>query len=191
MTDDEARSILGVDQSATHEDIHEAYRRLVQIFHPDRFDNGRDEVRAEAERRMKQLTEAYALLAQPASTPFSVPASSSPKTEGLTLRILDSGLVHEVTTPYPAQRTFENLVEAMAGVGRVEGADISSLTATGSARLGLVRYGIDIEVEPTSAGSVIRFVFRHTWTTRGTPTATLARGFQAIIGRVAARFDAQ
>lgn len=53
--------ILGVSAKASQKEITEAYRTLAQIFHPDRFVDSPEPVRREAERRMKNLTEAYAL----------------------------------------------------------------------------------------------------------------------------------
>jgi hypothetical protein len=53
--------ILGVSPKASPKEITEAYRTLAQIFHPDRFVDSPNHVRAEAERRMKNLTQAYAL----------------------------------------------------------------------------------------------------------------------------------
>ncbi len=53
--------ILGVSPKASKKEITEAYRTLAQIFHPDRFSGSPDHVKAEAEKRMKNLTEAYAL----------------------------------------------------------------------------------------------------------------------------------
>jgi hypothetical protein len=53
--------ILGVSSKASPKEITEAYRTLAQIFHPDRFVDSPENVRREAERRMKNLTQAYAL----------------------------------------------------------------------------------------------------------------------------------
>ncbi|MGI9033235.1 MAG: J domain-containing protein [Acidimicrobiales bacterium] len=53
--------ILGVSPRASPKEITEAYRTLAQIFHPDRFVDSPKNVKAEAERRMKNLTQAYAV----------------------------------------------------------------------------------------------------------------------------------
>ena len=53
--------VLGVSPKASPKEITEAYKTLAQIFHPDRFAGSPDHVKAEAERRMKNLTQAYAL----------------------------------------------------------------------------------------------------------------------------------
>ena len=53
--------VLGVSPKASPKEISEAYKTLAQIFHPDRFVDSPENVRREAERRMKNLTQAYAL----------------------------------------------------------------------------------------------------------------------------------
>ena len=53
--------VLGVSPKASPKEITEAYKTLAQIFHPDRFAGSPEHVKAEAERRMKNLTQAYAL----------------------------------------------------------------------------------------------------------------------------------
>lgn len=55
--------VLGVAQSASRQEVRAAYRVLVQIFHPDRLQDCPIEVQREAERRLQQVNEAYALLA--------------------------------------------------------------------------------------------------------------------------------
>ena len=50
---------LGVAPTATKAELTAAYRTMAQIFHPDRYAEAPDAVRAEAERRMKELNEAY------------------------------------------------------------------------------------------------------------------------------------
>lgn len=54
--------VLGVSAKASRAEVVEAYRTLVQIFHPDRHESSPEAVRAEAERQMKQLNEAYAIV---------------------------------------------------------------------------------------------------------------------------------
>lgn len=52
--------VLGVSPSASPAEVAAAYKVLVQIFHPDRFHDSPEQVRLEAEARMKALNEAYA-----------------------------------------------------------------------------------------------------------------------------------
>lgn len=53
--------ILGVSSRATRTEITRAYRVLAYIFHPDRFVDSPDDVKAEAEKRMAELNKAYEL----------------------------------------------------------------------------------------------------------------------------------
>lgn len=50
--------VLGVEPDADSEVVDEVYRRLVQIYHPDRFGGAAEGVRQEAERRMMAVNEA-------------------------------------------------------------------------------------------------------------------------------------
>lgn len=50
---------LGVTPKATAAEITAAYRVMAQLFHPDRYAEAPEAVRREAERRMKELNEAY------------------------------------------------------------------------------------------------------------------------------------
>ena len=50
---------LGVPPTATPAELTAAYRTMAQIFHPDRYAEAPEAVRREAERRMKELNEAY------------------------------------------------------------------------------------------------------------------------------------
>ena len=59
---DHAFKILGIEPTTNSRAIRDAYRILVRIYHPDRFVGMPDDVRAEAERRMKELAAAYETL---------------------------------------------------------------------------------------------------------------------------------
>ena len=54
--------VLGVSPKASRAEVTEAYRTMVQIFHPDRHQSSPEAVRAAAEAQMKQLNEAYAIV---------------------------------------------------------------------------------------------------------------------------------
>ncbi|HEX8997922.1 MAG TPA: metallopeptidase family protein [Ktedonobacterales bacterium] len=58
---------LGARSGATPEELRRAYLRLVKLWHPDRYTNAPDTLRARAERRMRQLNEAYDALTSPKS----------------------------------------------------------------------------------------------------------------------------
>ncbi len=53
---------LGVSPHASHEEIHRAYRRLAKRWHPDRYTRASKQLRLRAERQMRLLTAAYAVL---------------------------------------------------------------------------------------------------------------------------------
>ena len=57
--------ILGVAQSATPDEIRQSFWRLAKLWHPDRYRTAPEHLRAQAERRMRLLTEAHATLADP------------------------------------------------------------------------------------------------------------------------------
>lgn len=54
--------ILGVPPNADDETIRHAYRRLAKLWHPDRYRTAPANLREQAERRMRLLTEAHATL---------------------------------------------------------------------------------------------------------------------------------
>jgi len=56
--------ILEIEESASPETIKQAYRQLIQVWHPDRFQSNR-ELRLKAENKTKQITEAFRNLADP------------------------------------------------------------------------------------------------------------------------------
>ena len=47
-------SIVGVDQSASYEEIKKSYRKLAQKYHPDKNEGDKD-----AEAKFKEINEAY------------------------------------------------------------------------------------------------------------------------------------
>ena len=58
--DDFGRSyiLLGLEPGASPEQIKEAWRDLVQVWHPDRF-NGNDRLQEKAQEKLKQINQAY------------------------------------------------------------------------------------------------------------------------------------
>ena len=70
----EAYEVLGVTPAASAGEVADAYRSLVQIYHPDRYVDSPERVRVEAERRMQDLNEAYRLIRRPTTaTPEPAP----------------------------------------------------------------------------------------------------------------------
>ncbi len=56
---DQARRLLGLGETATLEEIKQAYRRMAALYHPDRCP---EEKKSECEKLMGHLNEAYELL---------------------------------------------------------------------------------------------------------------------------------
>jgi DnaJ-domain-containing protein 1 len=54
--------VLGVAESASDEEIHSAYQRLVMQYHPDRVSGMGPEIVEVAEARTKEINEAYSRL---------------------------------------------------------------------------------------------------------------------------------
>lgn len=57
--------ILGIDKQATEKDIKKAYRKLALVWHPDRHANSTDDEKVQAEKKFKEIGEAYAILSDP------------------------------------------------------------------------------------------------------------------------------
>jgi DnaJ like chaperone protein len=55
-------TVLGVDKSASQEDIKKAYRQLVNKYHPDKVAHLGDEFQKLADKRFKEIQEAYQIL---------------------------------------------------------------------------------------------------------------------------------
>jgi DnaJ domain len=74
MTESEALRILHLEAGCSAADVRQAYIDLAKVWHPDRFD-GDGRLRARAERQLKDITEAYAVLQSGAA---EEPRPSSP-----------------------------------------------------------------------------------------------------------------
>lgn len=57
-------TVLGVDRTASAETIKKAYRELVNKFHPDKVDHLGEEFKTLAEKRFKQIQQAYQSILQ-------------------------------------------------------------------------------------------------------------------------------
>ena len=56
---DDPYVLLGVTRESSAEEVRTAYLILVEIYHPDRFGEGRDATRHEAQDRLKSVNAAY------------------------------------------------------------------------------------------------------------------------------------
>lgn len=52
-------TVLGIDRQAAPEEIHQAYKKLAAQYHPDKLAHLGDEFRALAEKKFKQIQQAY------------------------------------------------------------------------------------------------------------------------------------
>ncbi|XP_047515372.1 dnaJ homolog subfamily C member 7 isoform X1 [Pieris napi] len=57
--------ILGIEKTASDDDIKKAYRKRALVHHPDRHANASDNERREQEKRFKDVGEAYGVLSDP------------------------------------------------------------------------------------------------------------------------------
>ena len=57
--------VLGIDKTATGDDIKSAYRKAAIKWHPDKWVNGTDEEKKTAEEKFKEASEAYSVLSDP------------------------------------------------------------------------------------------------------------------------------
>lgn len=64
-TEKDYYEILGVSKDASEEEIKKAYRKLAMKYHPDRWVNGTDEEKKEAEQKFKEIAEANEVLSDP------------------------------------------------------------------------------------------------------------------------------
>ncbi|MGH9247784.1 MAG: J domain-containing protein [Acidimicrobiales bacterium] len=79
--------VLGVAADATLTQAEAAYRRLVQLFHPDRLQGLRQDVQAEAEQRLREVNEAMRVVRarfgrQPVYAPGHEPPPGPPPAPG-------------------------------------------------------------------------------------------------------------
>lgn len=71
---------LGVADGATHEQVRIAYLRLARALHPDRLVDATDAERTLAERRMREVNEAYDAIRRGDAVRADPPPSAAPRT---------------------------------------------------------------------------------------------------------------
>ena len=70
--------ILGVNPNATDEEVKKARNRFAQKYHPDNFANASDEVKKQAEEKMKEINTAYDAIKEERSRPKPPPIDDFP-----------------------------------------------------------------------------------------------------------------
>ena len=108
MTEQDARRILQVDEGSPPDTIRESYLHLVKVWHPDRFEHD-SRLRARAERTLREVNEAYALLQQRRASPPSTPRE--------TVRPAAAGAPVAEKTSAPLHVTLRRAVFAGAAFG--------------------------------------------------------------------------
>jgi hypothetical protein len=78
VSPNEALDLLGLDPSAKPTQIKEAYKDLVNVWHPDRFGNNA-RLRQKAETKLAELNEAYRTLQNPSAPRQSQPQPAAPQ----------------------------------------------------------------------------------------------------------------
>ena len=56
---DDPHAILGIAPTASNEELEQAYRRLMSEYHPDRVAHAAKEIREMADRRTREINQAY------------------------------------------------------------------------------------------------------------------------------------
>ena len=88
MTEREALRLLHLDKDCSQEQLRRAYRDLVKVWHPDRFQSD-VQLRAKAERTLQSINEAYALcraerrVQRPPLRPTRTTSQNQPRPSGL------------------------------------------------------------------------------------------------------------
>lgn len=111
-----AHEVLGIDEDADEREVHSAYRRLAQIYHPDRYTEATPEVRAEAERKMQDLNAAYTTMLNTASwdVVYETAGWANDRRAALTYALLEHGVAHSWDeTEMTVARRYETLVDRL------------------------------------------------------------------------------
>lgn len=102
------RSILEISADATEEQIKAQYKRLVRIYHPDRFTNSDDKLYVE--QKLQEINEAYRALLNPVPNTFLAEGGGSAPQPVALPTVLDFGEL-----PWGRQQTLVFHVENSGG----------------------------------------------------------------------------
>jgi DnaJ-class molecular chaperone len=114
-----AHEVLGIDQDADERELRAGYRRLAQIYHPDRYAQSTPEVRDEVERKMRDLNAAYATMLDTAAwdVVYDTSGWSNNRRAALTFALLEHGVAHswdeiELTVARRHERLVDRLLRS-------------------------------------------------------------------------------
>lgn len=79
LTLEQAFQILEVPSTATWEDVRQAYREMVKVWHPDRFQEDA-KFQARATKKIQDINAAYQILEKHFESPQPIQSTASPKT---------------------------------------------------------------------------------------------------------------
>jgi predicted RNA-binding Zn-ribbon protein involved in translation (DUF1610 family) len=117
--------VLGQRAEASMDELRAAYRRLAQIYHPDRYADAAADVRREAEERMKDLNSAYHAIRTTRGVGARKAGHSRPraKANALNVRRVCSGCRGTVVVPLTATKFRCNRCHVVSAATRCRGCD--------------------------------------------------------------------
>jgi hypothetical protein len=125
MTEREALRLLHLDEDCSNDQLRRAYRDLVKVWHPDRFQSDA-QLRAKAERTLQSINDAYALLQRRASGPASASAAhAEDESEPAAPRPDDRAAA--VVPPSPPTGRFGRRLALAAAIGAALGVTVALL----------------------------------------------------------------
>ncbi len=138
--------ILGVPRDASQEEIKRAYRRLVKKYHPDMYPGDK----AEAERKFKEITEAYEVLSDPQKRAQYDRYGHVGPEQGFDFGPADFRRAREVFEEVFGRGAFEDLFDLFFGGGG------RAATRTRAQRGEDLEYRVKISLEDAAFGTRIR-----------------------------------
>jgi len=90
----EPHEVLGVAPDASPEEVKRAYLALVQILHPDRLGTGSDAVLSQANRLMREVSEAYDQLKRDGLVYWDTPGWTHGQRASVTVKLLQARVPH-------------------------------------------------------------------------------------------------
>ena len=144
MTEREALRLLHLDKDCSKDQLRRAYRDLVKVWHPDRFQSDA-QLRAKAERTLQSINDAYALLQGRPTSPASASAadSDSKPASATTRQDYRATAAAPPAPPAPRAGRFARHLVVAAAIGAAVGVAL--------ALLAIVRWG----EEPAPASDAV------------------------------------